>query len=116
MAQNSRAQHWLCIRDASTVTFATLPAELLTQATGIYSLMRNIGSAIGSSVTGALLPSNTQVNHALITEEVTPFNRGLRSGAAFGFLGTAAPSRGCTAEQRGDASGQHHRLISTISS
>jgi MFS transporter, DHA2 family, multidrug resistance protein len=69
----------------STVTFATLPAELRTQATGIYSLMRNIGSAIGISVTGALLQSNTQINHALITEEVTPFNRGLWSGAVFHF-------------------------------
>jgi len=69
----------------STVTFATLPAELRTQATGIYSLMRNIGSAIGISVTGALLESNTQINHALIADEVTPFNRGLWSGAAFRF-------------------------------
>ena len=48
----------------STVTFATLPAELRTQATGVFSLIRNIGSAIGISVTGALLESNTQINHA----------------------------------------------------
>jgi DHA2 family multidrug resistance protein len=64
----------------STVTFATLPTELRTQATGIYSLMRNIGSAIGISVTGSLLQSNTQVNHQLIAEEVTSFNRSLSAG------------------------------------
>jgi MFS transporter, DHA2 family, multidrug resistance protein len=66
----------------STVTFATLPSELRTQATGIYSLMRNIGSAIGISVTGSLLQSNTQINHQLIGEEVTSFNRSLSAGAA----------------------------------
>jgi DHA2 family multidrug resistance protein len=69
----------------STITFATLPAELRTQATGIYSLMRNIGSAIGISVTGALLQTNTQINHALIADEVTPFNRSLSQGAALHF-------------------------------
>jgi len=66
----------------STVTFATLPGELRTQATGIYSLMRNIGSAIGISVTGALLQSNTQANHAELAGYVTPLNRALWNGAA----------------------------------
>jgi MFS transporter, DHA2 family, multidrug resistance protein len=65
----------------STVTFATLSAELRTQGTSIYSLMRNLGSAIGISVTGALLVRNTQVNHASIAASVTPFNRLLQSGA-----------------------------------
>jgi DHA2 family multidrug resistance protein len=64
----------------STITFATLPTELRTQATGIYSLMRNIGSAIGISITGALLQTNTQVNHAEISDAVTPFNRALQQG------------------------------------
>jgi DHA2 family multidrug resistance protein len=63
------------------ITFATLPAELRTEAAGIYSLMRNLGSAIGISVTGALLAMNTQVNHAIIAAGVTPFNRALQAGA-----------------------------------
>jgi DHA2 family multidrug resistance protein len=69
----------------STVTFATLPAELRTQATGVFSLVRNLGSAIGISVTGALLVSNTQVNHAQIADGVTPFNRLFRSGVIAHF-------------------------------
>ena len=69
----------------STVAFNTLPAELRTQATGVFSLVRNIGSAIGISVTGALLQSNTQVNHALIGDTVTPFNRSLRTAHILGF-------------------------------
>jgi len=69
----------------STVAFATLPAELRTQATGVFSLIRNIGSAIGISVTGALLQSNTQLNHAQIGDAVTPFNRSLWSAHVLHF-------------------------------
>ncbi len=65
----------------STVTFATLPPELRTQGTSIYSLMRNLGSSIGISITGALLLRNIQANHASIAALVTPFNRALQSGA-----------------------------------
>jgi MFS transporter, DHA2 family, multidrug resistance protein len=69
----------------SIVIFSTLPASLLTEATGIYSLMRNLGSAIGISVTGALLQTYTQINHVSIAAGVTPFNRALQSGAAARF-------------------------------
>lgn len=61
----------------STVAFTTLPLHLRIEATGVFSLIRNLGSAIGISVTGALLQSNTQVNHALIGDSITPFNRNL---------------------------------------
>jgi MFS transporter, DHA2 family, multidrug resistance protein len=64
------------------IAFATLPSAIRTEATSIYSLMRNLGSAIGISITGALLQTNTQVNHALIAEGITPFNRTLQHGAA----------------------------------
>jgi DHA2 family multidrug resistance protein len=66
----------------SVITFATLSAELRTQGTGIFSLMRNLGSAIGISVTGALLEMTTQVNHSIIASSITPFNRSLQSGPA----------------------------------
>jgi DHA2 family multidrug resistance protein len=96
---NSDTSEWMIIKDGfiqgisvgfvfvplSTLTFATLPSELRTQATGVYSLVRNIGSAIGISVTGALLLSNTQVNHAMIADGVTPFNRNLWTGAVLRF-------------------------------
>jgi DHA2 family multidrug resistance protein len=61
----------------ATITFSTLPAELRTEGAGIYALTRNLGSAIGISVTGALLVTNTQVNHAIIAAAVTPFNHAL---------------------------------------
>ncbi len=64
------------------ISFATLPSVLRTEATSIYSLMRNLGSAIGISITGALLQTNTQVNHEMIAGAVSPFNRALQAGAA----------------------------------
>ena len=76
------------------IAFATLPAAIRTEATSIYSLMRNLGSAIGISITGALLETNTQVNHAIMAADVTPFNRALQSGAAARFWN---PATRCTA-------------------
>ncbi len=64
----------------STVGFASLPPELRSEGTGMFSLLRNLGSSIGISVTAALLDANTQVNHAIISSAVTPFNRLLQSG------------------------------------
>ena len=64
----------------ATVVYATLPAELRVEAAGVSNLMRNMGSAIGISVTGALLQSNTQVNHAIIGGVATPFNHMLQTG------------------------------------
>ena len=69
----------------ATVAFATLPSELRAEGTGIFSLVRNLGSSIGISVTAALLETNTQVNHAIISEAVTPFARILQTGAASKF-------------------------------
>jgi DHA2 family multidrug resistance protein len=64
----------------STIVFSTLPVELRTEATGIYSLSRNLGSAIGISVTSSLLTTNTAINHEFISSVVTPFDRMLQSG------------------------------------
>jgi DHA2 family multidrug resistance protein len=59
----------------TTITFATLPASKRGEATGLYNLSRNIGSAVGISVVTALLTENTQVNHAEIVNYITPYNR-----------------------------------------
>jgi DHA2 family multidrug resistance protein len=72
------------------IAFATLPAAIRTEATSIYSLMRNLGSAIGISITGALLQTNTQVNHALIAGDVNPFNRALQTGTPAHYWGTGS--------------------------
>jgi DHA2 family multidrug resistance protein len=58
----------------SAVTFATLAPELRTEATGLFSLLRNLGSSIGVSIVTALLTQYTQINHAEIGEHINPFN------------------------------------------
>jgi DHA2 family multidrug resistance protein len=73
------------------VGFATLPASLRTDAAALYSLSRNIGSAIGVSATSTLLASSFQQIHAQFAEQITPFNRALQSGAQGLFLGPSTP-------------------------
>ena len=73
------------------VGFATLPASLRTDAAALYSLSRNIGSAIGVSATSTILASSFQQIHAQYAEQVTPFNRALQSGAQGLFLGPSTP-------------------------
>jgi MFS transporter, DHA2 family, multidrug resistance protein len=80
----------------STIVFATLPQRLRTEASGVYSLIRNLGSAIGISVTGALLQSNTQINHAIIAGVMTPFNRALQTGATSRFWNPALTNGAAT--------------------
>ena len=61
----------------STLTFATLPRDFRTEATGMFSLMRNVGSSIGISIVVSRLISGTQANHADIAAYVSPFNAAL---------------------------------------
>jgi DHA2 family multidrug resistance protein len=65
------------------VTFSTLPAVLRTDGTALFSLLRNIGLAIGVSVTAVVLTQSTQTMHAQIAATITPFNRNLQSGGAY---------------------------------
>jgi DHA2 family multidrug resistance protein len=58
----------------STVTFSTLPRQLLTQGTAIFSLMRNIGGSVGISIVEALLAENTQIVHSRLVEHLRPDN------------------------------------------
>jgi DHA2 family multidrug resistance protein len=73
------------------VGFATLEPALRTDAAALFSLSRNIGSAIGVSTTSAILTSSIQSLHAQYAEQVTPFNRALQSGAQGLFLGPTTP-------------------------
>ena len=65
------------------VAFATLDSQLRADGAALFSLVRNVGSAIGVSVTSFLLAQGTQIMHARIVEGVTPFNRMLQSHGAY---------------------------------
>ena len=57
----------------STIAYSTLPMAARTEAAGIFSLMRNIGSSVGISIVMTLLSRNTQLNHAEIAARLTPY-------------------------------------------
>ena len=61
----------------TTVAFQTLDPQLRTEASGLFNLVRNIGSAIGISIMAALLTSNMQINHADLSTQITLFNQNL---------------------------------------
>jgi len=71
------------------IAFATLEPALRTEGTALLSLLRNIGSAIGISVTTALVARNTQIEHSVLSGYITPLNRAFH-GAAEALMPTTA--------------------------
>src|SRR6185437_14839515 len=63
------------------VAFATLPAIYRTDGAALINLIRNVGMAVGVSLTTTVLASGIQVAHAQLAEHVTPFNRALSQNA-----------------------------------
>jgi DHA2 family multidrug resistance protein len=59
------------------VAFATLAAPYRTDGTGLTNLLRNIGSAVGVSVTATILADSIQRIHASLAKYGSVFNRGL---------------------------------------
>jgi len=76
------------------LAFATLPASYRTDGASLFSLFRNIGAAVGVSVTSSLLAHNTQILHAEIGASVTPFNRALQDGGAISHAWNPATPHG----------------------
>jgi MFS transporter, DHA2 family, multidrug resistance protein len=76
----------------SIIAFATLPIEFRVDGTAFFSLVRNVGSAIGISVTSVLLTQNTQIVHSQIADSVTPFNRMLQTDAAYLLWNVTTPT------------------------
>ena len=93
------------------LAFATLPVSLRTDGAGLFSLARNIGAAIGVSVTSSMLAHNTQQLHA----EIGAYCHAVQSRAA-GWRRGAAASGSCDEARGGDArshdqpAGADHRV------
>ena len=73
------------------IAFATLDPLLRTEGTALLSLLRNIGMAIGVSVTSALLTRNSQVEHSVLAGYVTPLSRALGGGTLAHMLSPTTP-------------------------
>lgn len=74
------------------VAFATLPADLRTDGTAFFNLIRNIAGAVGISATESLLTRNVQIVHSQLAAHVDPFNRMLQAHGAFEFWNAASPT------------------------
>ena len=73
----------LVFMSVQVLAFATLAQELRTEGAALFALLRNIGAAIGVSVTSTELARNTQALHEVIGASLTPFNRALAAVEAF---------------------------------
>jgi MFS transporter, DHA2 family, multidrug resistance protein len=80
----------LIFNPMTVLAFMTLPAQLRGEATALQALARNIGSAIGISVTTFTLARSEQAMHADIVANITPFDRLLQgTGAVARFYNPA---------------------------
>lgn len=61
----------------NTIAFATLAPRYRAEAASVFSLTRNLGSSIGISLVMGVLGNKMAMNHAYLTENITP--------AALGF-------------------------------
>ncbi|MBX3697210.1 MAG: DHA2 family efflux MFS transporter permease subunit [Dokdonella sp.] len=64
----------------STLAYATLPGRSRTEAAGIFSLARNIGSSFGISIMFTLIARGTQLNHAELASRITPYSLNVPGG------------------------------------
>ena len=81
----------LCYVPLSVLAFGTLPAALRNEGTAFFSLLRNVGSAIGISIVEVLLTRNTQIVHARLAESITPYG-GQPMAHAAGHIDTSTPA------------------------
>ena len=61
----------------TVLAFATLPAHQITEASGVFTLVRNFGSSLYISVIVVLLVRSTATNYSRLTEFINPFNKAL---------------------------------------
>ena len=69
----------------------TLPPASRTEATALFSLMRNLGSSIGISVCISYLSQRTQINHGALAEYVNASSLALSDAVQTGAYAVNTP-------------------------
>jgi DHA2 family multidrug resistance protein len=72
----------LAFTPMTVLAFATLPASRLTEASGVFTLVRNFGSSLYISLSVVLLIRSSGANYARLIEAINPFNLSLKGPAA----------------------------------
>jgi MFS transporter, DHA2 family, multidrug resistance protein len=84
----------LVFNPMTVVAFTTLSPSLRGDATSMQALARNVGAAIGISVTTFMLARGVQAEHADLAATVTPFHRLLYGSGAIAQWLDPATSHG----------------------
>jgi DHA2 family multidrug resistance protein len=84
----------LVFNPLQVMAYTTLSSSLRGEATSVQSLARNIGSAIGISVTSFTLTRGIQATHADIAAGITPFDRVLQGNDAVSHMLNPATRHG----------------------
>ncbi|OGI17886.1 MAG: EmrB/QacA family drug resistance transporter [Candidatus Melainabacteria bacterium RIFOXYA12_FULL_32_12] len=58
----------------TNLTFSTLKNELISNGTGIFNLMRNIGGSIGISIVASLISRYSQIQQNYMVSHLTPYD------------------------------------------
>jgi DHA2 family multidrug resistance protein len=74
------------------VAFATLPGQFRTDGSAFANLIRNVGSAVGVSISVVILTNSMQAIRADLTRFATPFNRGLGVNAESMYMNLQLPT------------------------
>jgi DHA2 family multidrug resistance protein len=77
------------IQPLTTLTFATVEPRFYNEASSLFGLVRSLSSSIGISAMATFVTRFTQVNHSVLTEYVTPYNKAI--SVAVGEIGARAP-------------------------
>jgi DHA2 family multidrug resistance protein len=56
----------------STLAFATVPPHLRAEGSSVYTLIRNLGAAVGISIMQGLMVTNTQAMHESLASKMNP--------------------------------------------
>jgi DHA2 family multidrug resistance protein len=83
-------------------TYATLPQSDRTDGSSILNLVRNVGSAVGVSMTTSVLSAQSQSMYASLSANATPFNR---------VFGTNAPSLMLNPQMPNGALALHQQIM-----
>ena len=73
------------------IAFSSLAPALRTDGSAMFNLMRNVGMAIGVSITTTILASGIQTMHAQLAGSGSPFNRALATNAQSMFWNPRMP-------------------------
>ncbi len=71
----------LAFTPMTVLAFATLRVDQITEASGVFTLVRNFGSSLFISLSIALLVRSTAANYSRMVEFINPFNTTLKDFA-----------------------------------